>query len=120
MRNLINIIRGLCDNYIGAILGNKQDLFIKEEVSEEEAREFAEGIGFKFALVSAKIFRNRFIELLEELVKDFIEGNNILNEEIIKQKERQKEFEKEKERMNIDKKSLIINYKLNLLKYFSK
>jgi len=90
----IDIIKDLCDNYIGAIVGNKSDLYMNESVSEEEAREFAERIGFKFALVSAKNDKNGFIEFLERLVKDFLEANN----DIIKliEKERQQEIEEEK------------------------
>ena len=37
-----------------AVLGNKSDLIHKEEVKEEDAREFADSIGAFFAKVSAK------------------------------------------------------------------
>jgi len=108
----INIVRELLgNNFIGAIVGNKIDLFEYEKVSEEEARKFAEEVGFKFAIVSAKVNIKPFIKLLKELIEDFIE----------KQKEKKKIIEEDIKRMNIERKnSLIINYKLNLLKYLSK
>ena len=37
-----------------AVIGNKNDMFLKEEVDEEEAREWADEIGAIFGLVSAK------------------------------------------------------------------
>ena len=69
----IDIVREILgNNFIGAIVGNKSDLFIDEEISENEAREFAKKFGFKFALVSAKEDIHPFINLLKELIKDFI------------------------------------------------
>ena len=43
-----------CLNVVLGIIGNKSDLFEKEEVTEEEAREFAKSIGAFFMLTSAK------------------------------------------------------------------
>ena len=43
-----------CLNVVLGVLGNKSDLFENEEVTEEEAKEFAESIGAFFMLTSAK------------------------------------------------------------------
>ena len=53
------------------IIGNKSDLFLKEEVSEEEGRKLAKDKGFEFALTSAKN-SSIFCEFLEKLVKKYI------------------------------------------------
>ena len=54
-----------------AVVGNKCDLYEKEEVKENEAREFAEKIGATFMLVSAKSGNN--IDLLfDTLIKQYL------------------------------------------------
>ena len=136
LKEYICIVREILgDNIIGAIVGNKIDLqlplsenIFKENDIEREARKIAKGIGFKFTLVSAKNDINPFIKLLEELVKDFIERdkeNNILNNKILKKnyekKDEKKKIEEDIKGMDYEKKaSLNKNYKLILLKYFSK
>ena len=64
-------------NCIYGIVGNKCDLFLEEQVSEEEARNYAESKGYKFRLVSAKSEPNGLNEFLEVLVQDYNEVNNI-------------------------------------------
>ena len=64
-------------NCIYGIVGNKCDLFLEEQVSEEEARNYAESKGYKFRLVSAKSDPNGLNEFLEVLVQDYNEVNNI-------------------------------------------
>jgi len=74
-----------------AVVGNKNDMFLKEEVNENEAREWANKIGAIFGLVSAKsgsginclfkdilneYFSPSFISKIDE--KD---GNKILGDE---------------------------------------
>ena len=66
------VIETLGNNIILGVLGNKIDLYLKEEVKEEEAFEYAESIGAKFALVSAKTQRLKFMEYLEDLIKIYI------------------------------------------------
>ena len=61
------------------IVGNKCDLYMEEQVTEEEARIFAKSKGYKFKLVSAKSNPNTLNEFLEELVQDYNELNNINN-----------------------------------------
>jgi len=80
-------------NIVIGVLGNKKDLFINEDVKEEEAQEYAEKIGAKWALTSAKTERPSFITYLEDLIKIYITKANIKpkdnpgekNEEIVKE-----------------------------------
>ena len=60
------------DSYILAVVGNKKDLYQYEEVAEEEAQKFADGINAKFKVSSAKEEPLVFIEFLEELFIDYI------------------------------------------------
>ena len=58
------------EDYVCGILGNKSDLFLKSQVSEEDAKKFAESEGYKFKLASAvndpKAFEDLVFELLQE------------------------------------------------------
>ena len=64
-------------NIVLAIAGNKCDIFNEEEVSENEAREYADSIGAVFKLTSCK--ENIGInELFLECGKKFLEVNNLL------------------------------------------
>ena len=60
----------LGDKATYAIVGNKNDLFTKEDISEQEVRAFAESKNMKFRLVSAKNDPKIFVNFLEELLKD--------------------------------------------------
>ena len=54
-----------------AVVGNKCDLYEKEEVKENEARDFAKQIGATFMLVSAKSGDN--IDLLfDTLIRQYL------------------------------------------------
>ena len=53
------------------IVGNKSDLFLKEEVKESDARQLAKEKGFDFALTSAKN-STIFCEFLEKLLKKYL------------------------------------------------
>ena len=59
------------NEYISGIVGNKFDLFLKEQIPEKEARQFAQDRGMKFALVSAKDNPEAF----EIFLKELIDGN---------------------------------------------
>ena len=63
------------EKYIKAIVGNKSDLFLQEEVKEEEVKQFAISKECKFKICSAKKDPINFIKFLEELCIDCI--NNI-------------------------------------------
>ena len=54
------------------IIGNKCDLYLKEEVREEQALNFAEENGFYFRVMSAKCTKD-FDIFVEELLKRYIE-----------------------------------------------
>ena len=58
------------EKYIKAIVGNKSDLYLQEEVSEEEAKQFKQfaiSKGAKFIKCSAKDNPLNFIKFLDEL-----------------------------------------------------
>ena len=58
------------NDYVCGIIGNKSDLFLKSQVSNEEAKKLAETEGYKFKLASAvndpKSFEDLVFELLQE------------------------------------------------------
>ena len=76
------------------IVGNKSDLFLKEEVKESDARELAKQKGFEFALTSAKD-PLIFCEFLEKLVKKYL-GEEVDDDDDDKGK-------KKKDKLNLDK-----------------
>ena len=59
-----------------ALVGNKKDLFTKEEVDEDLGRSKAEQIGAKFKLTSAKTERNQINDFMKELLEDYIKKNS--------------------------------------------
>ena len=67
----------LGDDPILGIAGNKSDLYLEEAVPEEEAREFANKLGIKFKLVSAKNDPNSFVNFLQELVEEFLQTKGL-------------------------------------------
>ena len=54
------------------MLGNKKDLFVNEEVTEEQGQEYAKSIGARWGLTSAKTERESFITYVEDLIRDYI------------------------------------------------
>lgn len=57
------------------IIGNKTDLIGKRQVSVEEARKFADGKGFYYMEVSAKMnYENKVNECVEILTNEIVEG----------------------------------------------
>ena len=81
------------------ICGNKQDLFVREQVKEETAKKYAEGKNIPFKLTSAKnpLTFNKF---LEELVGKYVEkiggGKNNINGGKIDLKKKDKTNDKKK------------------------
>ena len=74
----IKMCKDLLDNdYICGIAGNKMDLYSIEQVTENEARKFAENQKMKFQLVSAKENPESFDTFLKEL----IDGNPLFKSE---------------------------------------
>ena len=67
----------LGDEPILGVVGNKSDLYLEEAVPEDEARAYAEKLGVKFKLVSAKNDPNSFISFLQDLVEEFLQKKGI-------------------------------------------
>ena len=59
-----------------AVVGNKNDLYYDEQVKEEEGEEYANNIGAKFLLTSAKNDSKGFIKFIEQLVLEYLGNNN--------------------------------------------
>jgi small GTP-binding protein len=76
--NTIREILG--DEPVLGIAGNKQDLFVKEEVSEETAEKYAKEKNIPLKLTSAKS-PSSFISFLDDLVKQYIEKKGAQIEE---------------------------------------
>ena len=87
----INICKETVDNeFIGGVVGNKSDLYLSEEVKEDEGKKFADSKNFHFRLVSAKETPSSFIKFLEELIEehkelfknDVVENSTLTNSKI--------------------------------------
>ena len=99
-------------NVVLGVAGNKSDLYEKEEVPEQEAREFAKSIGAIFCLTSAQS-NSGIEELFEEMGKKFLDPNSTINEsenqnldQAHKQKKDEKKKEKKEEQKNIQLKNV--------------
>ena len=99
-------------NVVLGVAGNKSDLYEKEEVPEQEAREFAKSIGAIFCLTSAQS-NSGIEELFEEMGKKFLDPNSTINEsenqnldQAHKQKKDEKKKEKKEEQKNIHLKNV--------------
>ena len=99
-------------NVVLGVAGNKSDLYEKEEVPEQEAREFAKSIGAIFCLTSAQS-NSGIEELFEEMGKKFLDPNSTINEsenqnldQAHKQKKHEKKKEKKEEQKNIQLKNV--------------
>lgn len=66
---------------IYGLAGNKIDLFDKEEVSENEGREFAEKIGAIFKETSALNCKKDIIQFINELVEKLLKKENLIQYE---------------------------------------
>ena len=77
------------EKIVMGIVGNKSDLFLKEEVKESDARQLAKQKGFDFALTSAKN-STMFCEFLEKLLKKYLGQEDEDNEDDNKKKKAEK------------------------------
>ena len=69
----INSIKNaLGEEPVYGIVGNKCDLFMKEEIKEDDGKKYAEYNRMKFQLVSAKEDPDGFIDFLYSLFLDFL------------------------------------------------
>ena len=78
------------DDVIKAVVGNKQDLYLEEEVNEDEANDYANSLNAKFRLTSAKKEPEGFSLFLEELLKDYIDLYKIKDEKKEKKEKKEK------------------------------
>ena len=117
LKSFIDTANELNPKYKGVILGNKSDLYFREEVKEIEGREFAKSYGFKFLLTSAKNRIEEFNDFLNLLIVEVLYEKKLIEKEEYKQVTEKKELIKtlknreEKERalnkireMKLDKK----------------
>jgi small GTP-binding protein len=72
-KSIIDNILG--DDIITGVVGNKIDLYLNEQVEESEGRKYAEEIGAKFLLTSAKISPNEFSDFIGDLLDDYLSKN---------------------------------------------
>ncbi len=64
------------------VVGNKKDLYFDEKVKEEEAEKYANSIGAKFLVTSAKDDPKSFSNFVEQLTEEYIGLNKDNNERI--------------------------------------
>ena len=82
--------KSLCNeiliNPVIGIVGNKKDLFLREEVEKEKAQKYAEENNALFKLTSAKNEPSSFIIFLEDLLMKYIKktGKALRNDNIKK------------------------------------
>ena len=80
LQDWIDICKEMIENeYVGAIIGNKIDLYMNEQVNEDEALKFAESKGLLFKLISAKKEPKVFETFLKELIEEregILKGNS--------------------------------------------
>ena len=69
------------DEAILGVAGNKSDLFLKQEVDEEEARKFAEDNKALFSLISAKENKPELDDYINKLVKNYLKKYGLISEE---------------------------------------
>jgi len=72
-----SIKESLGNEPIIAIVGNKIDLFEKEEINEKEGKQYSQKIGALFYLSSAKSNIAGFSEFIEDLINKYFEKNNL-------------------------------------------
>ena len=60
------------DDYIFALVANKSDLFLKQEVSDEKIKQKAEELNIKLKITSEAEDRTGFLDFLQELLTDYI------------------------------------------------
>ena len=71
----------LGEETILGIAGNKVDLYLDQEISDDEGKQYADKCGAIFALLSAKENKNTIYSLIDELVKAYINKINKKNDD---------------------------------------
>ena len=62
----------LSDTPVLGIVGNKMDLYVDEQIKSDEVEKYANEIGAKLLLTSAKTDSSSFSNFLEELLQDYL------------------------------------------------
>ena len=77
------------------VVGNKIDLYLEEAVKENEGQEYADSIGAKFQLTSAKNNPKEFSHFIEEMLEEYLKNNkgeirkeSITIKKVVKKKEK--------------------------------
>ena len=86
----------LGNNITLGVVGNKIDLYLDEEVKENEGQEYSDSIGAKFRLTSAKNNPHEFSQFIEEMLEEYLKNNKDDNRKesiIIKKGDKKKEKE---------------------------
>ena len=86
----------LKDEPIIGIVGNKKDLYLEEEVTEDEGKKYAAEKNIKFKLVSAKDNPDEFVEFLKNLLEEYLAKNPEKRKKNIKLDDDNKKDEKKK------------------------
>ena len=74
----------LKDEPVFGVVGNKRDLYLEEDVTENEGKEYAAAKNIKFKLVSAKEDPDEFVEFLQTLLEEYLTKNPDNREKNIK------------------------------------
>jgi len=72
-KKIINDILG--EDLTLGVVGNKIDLYLEEQVKENEGKEYADSIGAKFKLTSAKNGPKEISDFIEELLDIYLNKN---------------------------------------------
>ena len=112
LENWINDCKEVLGNtFVIGICGNKTDLYLNEQVSEDECREYAEKLGCRWSLTSAKTDKVGFPKFLEELVEDYMKFNPKE-----KKNEKEEKDDKEKTEKNNNNKRFSLNQEVKVKK----
>ena len=111
-----NVVEILGTDFACGIVGNKNDLFLEAEVTEEEVKKYANSKGIKYKLVSAKTDPESFSEFLEILIKEPMNKNKLKKS---KNDNKDNKDNKEKE-LNNDNENFTTRKKENSIKLDAK
>ena len=81
------------EEVIIGVMGNKSDLFLEQEVSEEEGDKFAKEIGGFFDAVSAKENKQGLDKFINKLVIEYLKKNPVLTKSKNIKLEKQEDFQ---------------------------
>ena len=93
----------LGDSPIYGLVGNKKDLYIKEEIDEDTGINKAEEIGALFKLTSAKNERSGINEFMKELLEEYLKKNGKIQNRpraITIERHMDESYEEKKEKSN--------------------